>query len=93
MSELAKKLYAQVRADNPHLPDVEVGINRTYAGHWQRSKGAWLWYFYNSDYPSISNIGSQWPATECMKAKELEYYYNEVAGDLHISPSTEELRK
>lgn len=91
MSELARKLYARVRINYPHLLDVEVTIKRTYAGHYQKSAGAWLWFFYNKDYPQLSNIGSQWTATECMKAKELEYYNDDRFGDIHISPSTEEL--
>lgn len=38
-------------------------IQRTYAGYWQRSSGAWLW----SMSTKSSDVGSGSKATECIK--------------------------
>jgi hypothetical protein len=46
-----------------------TNFKRLYPGYWQRSNGAWVWcaYFINS----ILEVGSIYPATKIIKAKEL----------------------
>jgi hypothetical protein len=49
-------------------------IQRTHAGHWQRSSGAWSWYLRpvdldNNDGHAFPDVGSIWPATEIANPK------------------------
>lgn len=50
-------------------------IQRTRAGHWQRSAGAWYWFLYtiviDGAQHAIPEMGSQWPARECVKDPSL----------------------
>ena len=46
-------------------------IKRTYAGYWQKSQGAFLWYVYNSD-GIVSNIGSCYRISDLLKSDKLE---------------------
>lgn len=46
-----------------------ISIERVYAGHWQRSRGAWSWFAILENGPSV---GSCYTMTECVKAKKLE---------------------
>ncbi len=44
-------------------------IRRTYAGRGQRTSGALSWFFLDC-HP---DIGSQWPITELLKAKDIDF--------------------
>lgn len=56
------------------LPIEEMEIRRTYAGHWQKSAGAWTWCL-EIRSPGASEearaysgqIGGYWPARMCCK--------------------------
>ena len=41
-------------------------LRRTYAGHWQRSAGAWSWYLVDADGRDL-NLGSQDSVSACLK--------------------------
>lgn len=45
----------------------EESFRRTYAGHWQRSHGAWSWVMYKKK--SVKSYGSSWSITEHLKHK------------------------
>ena len=50
-------------------------IQRTRAGHWQRSEGAWYWFLstivIDGAQQAIPQMGYQWPARECVKDPSL----------------------
>ena len=52
-------------------PDSNYRIRRLYAGHWQRSEGAWSWALEwagaNRPYQCTDMPGSQFPAAMCVK--------------------------
>jgi hypothetical protein len=74
--------------------DYETAIFRTYSGRGQRSGGALSWWLGNlNDYtPALGlGVGSQYPATECLKEKKwnfflycgtlmIELYVDEIGG-------------
>ena len=66
MKTLAQKLADRIKKEF----DVEVipVIHRTRAGYWQRSAGAFSWFMLTKEN---QNIGSQGPAKDVLKAKEL----------------------
>jgi len=49
--------------------EVKPVIYRTYAGRWQRSRGAWSWWMELKDSPIM--VGSAFPARDILKAKKL----------------------
>lgn len=57
---------------------IRLDVNsfqRTRAGHWQRSKGAWSWWMtYAADNPR--SFGSQNSVTEILKNKDRIVLYN-----------------
>jgi len=46
-----------------------VNFRRTYAGHWQKSNGNWVWGAYDKDN-FANDIGSTYTATELLKSKK-----------------------
>lgn len=46
-----------------------INFRRTYAGHWQKSQGGWIWGAYNAEN-SADDIGSCYSATELLKSKK-----------------------
>lgn len=73
------KIYRDVGYDLPG-PDENYRIRRVYAGHHQKSAGAWswmLWWEGEGDRPLLSfgDMGSRWPAAECIK-QPCEVYAN-----------------
>lgn len=67
---LAKKLAERIKKEfNIELNPL---IHRTYAGYWQRKRGAWLWFMCETN--STRTVGSPHPATEVSKAKRLSLY-------------------
>ena len=55
--------------DEGHLEPGEYRLERTYAGYWQRSAGAFSWYITNAKGVDVG-IGSQWPVSEILAASE-----------------------
>lgn len=67
MTPACRKVVAHVErlglaGDRPIPADVR--IDRTYAGHWQRSQGAFSWFLHSDSDPHhpINRIGSVWTA-------------------------------
>lgn len=66
----ARTIYRYIRDlgyEAPGVKEYDVEICRTYAGHVQRSQGAWSWLLlapngYDAFYPV--SVGSQYPATQ-----------------------------
>lgn len=53
------------------LPE-HTKFQRTYAGHWQLSQGAWKWRCNYTEFHC--DIGSPYTATEILKAKKLSEF-------------------
>lgn len=67
-----ERLVERLRVEGFHIPD-DYRFRRTYAGHWQRSAGAWLWELSWFGGPSL---GSANTVKECLKAKRLTFDSN-----------------
>ena len=63
--------------------ELEDEFVRTYAGYWQKSRGAWLWEAKIKDTPV--SVGSIWPMTELIKAEVLTTY-SRPGPDIEIIP-------
>lgn len=86
MSKLAERIARRLKAE--FGIEVEPVINRNYLNWQERTEGcsSWFMFFKDSD---ILTIGSQFPATELVKAKKWEV--SEVYNDLTIDPVNEKL--
>ena len=71
-TELSKKLAQRLKKEFNF--DVEPIIQRTYAGYWQRSNGAWLWFMVGKG----GDIGSGYRAKEVLRAKKLSSLSDEI---------------
>jgi len=62
-------------------------IERTYAGFYQRSAGAWVWVLNDGDRTDqyVGRLGSQFPVTELLRAERLGVLETEF-GDIDIYP-------
>ncbi len=63
--------------------ELEDEFVRTYAGYWQKSRGAWIWESKICGTPV--SVGSIWPMTELVKAKILTTY-SRPGPDIEIIP-------
>lgn len=79
MSKLAEKLAERIMREFG-ASNVEPKIDRTYAGHWQRSAGAWSW----SMWASFGLVGSVTTATKCLAAYRWETL--DIMGTVEIFP-------
>lgn len=74
--KLARKIAERLRKEEglDWIDPARARIRRTYAGHHQRSEGAWSWELLdeNGGFFKGQGIGSQWPATVVAKAERLE---------------------
>lgn len=62
-------------------------IRRTYAGHEQKSVGAWTWYLTGPEADGYrGRLGSQYTVTELVHYAKLTLYQDRVH-DIHIFPS------
>lgn len=73
MTRTTAGIVALARELGVPLPEGTYKLHRTYAGYWQRSEGAWSWWLGGpaSDHSADiyrCRLGSQWPATEVLKA-------------------------
>lgn len=62
------------------LEDLDLDLRdfrRTYAGHWQRSQGAWVWTatLYVDGQRSPVDMGSPYRAHEVLAAKKIDVMY------------------
>jgi len=62
-----EKLVKRLREEGYSIPDGYI-FRRTYAGHHQRSAGAWLWYIWT---PDGQEFGSCESVKECLEANTL----------------------
>lgn len=88
---LVDKLVKQIQQFYPELPDGPWEIRRTYAGHHQRSNGAFSFFLsWTGNRKNViamefsDAIGSQWPASYIVK-HGIESVTSRY-GDLHINP-------
>lgn len=95
MSDLARKIASRlVEMGELDATDVNLDaswIDRHRPGHWQRSAGAWSWSLglvRNDGGIVYDSFGSQWPATECVRAKNWQFYT--TGTDKGIVPMKEE---
>lgn len=70
MAKLSDRLIARLIAEGFISPG-EYRIERTYAGYWQRTEGAWSWELVRAD-GGPAFVGSQWTVKECLRAPVLE---------------------
>ena len=62
-----RSLHEPLRKGN----EMDFHFERVYAGHWQRSAGAWSWYMcYPAPGGGVQEIGSQWSVTELLRSKK-----------------------
>lgn len=83
----AAKLLARLRDElKLDLPE-NARIERTRAGHWQRSAGAFVWIVLAEGSPFLSMrvVGSQYTVTELIRAAHLEV--DRSFGDIGICPA------
>ncbi len=76
MTWTAKKIRELFIQHGFSMPEI-VQIQRTYAGHWQRSAGAWLWSLDTDDRQfqvSMQNMGSCERAIDLIKAEKTIIY-------------------
>lgn len=74
LSADGQKLVARLKKDFDIELSDDVVIRRTYAGYWQKSKGAWSWFFYSLSLGAIHNIGSQHSIRELLRCKTITLY-------------------
>lgn len=75
MKSIFQQLAEKVKKDL----DIElINLKRTYAGHWQRSSGAFVWF--GTDKSNGHDLGSSFSATYLLKSKKLilSYDYKEI---------------
>lgn len=63
-----------------------IVIERTRAGYWQKSAGAFLWFLYAPDdiHHKVNKVGSTCTAVEIARCLEVEA--EDVNGDIHLWP-------
>ena len=63
-------------------------VQRTHAGRWQKSRGAWLWRLAikNTSRDMVPQVGSLYTAVEIAKAKNVEVYSADHRG-YELSPA------
>lgn len=71
MTKPSEKLIARLIAEG-HLAPGEYRLERTYAGYWQRTAGAFSWYIVDSAGRDVF-IGSQWSVREVLAAPVWEF--------------------
>lgn len=86
---LAKRWEEYAGKSFPGGPE-NASIQRTRSGRWQRAAGAWRWFIVlindSPDWPYGTEIfGSQYPARQVAKAKDLDWY-SPPWGGLEVSP-------
>lgn len=67
---LKKEFSIEAQSDGN---DKEVLPKRIYAGHWQRSEGAWSWYYSTL----LGDVGSHDTMKECLNSKNLVYDHSD----------------
>lgn len=84
--KLAQRLIDEGHLDGSEFPADRCYFQRSYAGHWQRSEGAWSWTLgYLNEHGMITHgpiIGSQYSASVVMKWKTWDLYTSH--GGTHI---------
>ena len=66
-----QKLVQRLRDEHGLAIPDDFHFERVYAGHWQRSAGAWSWYMcYPAPGGGVQEIGSQWSVTELLRSKK-----------------------
>ena len=69
LARKAARVYEDLKGEPFPGGPANACISRTYAGHLNRSEGAWSWYLdainYDHGYPVL--LGSPWPAREALK--------------------------
>lgn len=60
MTKDGAALVEKIRAAGVRLPE-RVEFHRTYAGAWQRRRGAWAWFLLDADTGAEARVGSQYP--------------------------------
>lgn len=65
----SERLLARVKAMGVPVEDDAV-IVRTYAGHWQRSQGAWVWRIESGPLGvPTQSVGAHHPVTELLRGR------------------------
>jgi hypothetical protein len=66
-----QKLVQRLRDEHDLAIPDDFYFQSTYAGHWQRSAGAWSWWIhYPAEGGGFMEIGSQWSVTELLRNKK-----------------------
>lgn len=84
----SEKILKLIEAHGYELRAERPGPNRTYAGHWQRSEGAWSWWV---ELAGGITIGSQWSMAEVLSWDEPVFddhsYHRYSHTQISITPS------
>ena len=88
---MLKRLRELLEPEGITLPEGTV-LRRSYAGHWQRSEGAWSWFaFHPKGAPLITgserDIGSNYPMGVVLRCDAVRVGRTQFA--LHLDPCAE----
>lgn len=73
----------------PDGPPADLEIRRIRVGRGDRSAGAWSWFIWSDSHPLPNDVGSQWPATECVRmGVEGTRLYENPWGQTALTPKT-----
>lgn len=83
VGEPTKQVLKVIKIINDLGYKVKPRLQRTYAGHWQRSNGAFLWYMESLDTGAW--IGSSYPIKDILSAKKVFVITSGGSIELEIS--------
>lgn len=78
----SSRLLVRLRTMGLNVPEGAT-IGRVYAGHWQRSAGAWSWTVEPSQ---VQGIGSLWTVTGLLRVPRLIAVWSRQTGDWEVQP-------
>jgi hypothetical protein len=67
MPNPSERLLTRLHAMGVDIPDG-ARVQRTYAGYWQRSEGAWSWALVDGNGHELK-LGSQYPLSTLLKSR------------------------
>jgi hypothetical protein len=77
----SQRLMQRIRDELGIALTPNARIDRTHAGHWQRSSGAWTWFVFDPEcYEAHIGLGGFRTVTELLSAKSLDIEISKATG-------------